>query len=273
LAERGVVEEDKWWNVRSYYTLNDNLVTLDGKEINKSYVPHIPLNSIKEVKLLQGDKPRRIELYTHHVTEFNRDTNFDYPAEYKEKVKAWMFFRAVNAATGQQLKGAEIIVVETGQKAETNNEGWCELKVPLGTTVKATYPGLEDESYEISQINGNNVQGWTFWMSKPDEHIHTNVDKEAEFYGNQEEWLAKNTQLPKATDGKGQSGRIGIWLVVNEDGSVSGVRLKQGVNKTLNEEALRLFRSMPRWKPAIKDGKPVKSLVLTGVSFKNVRES
>ena len=273
LAERGVVEEDKWWNVRGYYTLKDNLITLDGKEINKSDVPYIPLNSIKEVKLLQGEKPRRIELYTHHVTEFNRDTNFDYPAEYKEKVKAWMFFRAVNAATGQQLKGAEITVVETGQKAKTNNEGWCELKVPLGTTVKATYPGLEDESYEISQINGNNVQGRTFWMSKPGEHIYMTVDKEAEFSGDQEEWLAKNIQLSKATDGKGQSGRVGICLVVNEDGSVSGVRLKQGVNKTLNEEALRLFRSMPRWKPAIIDGKPVKSLVLTSVSFKNVRES
>ena len=273
LAERGVVEEDKWWNVRGYYTLKDNLITLDGKEINKSDVPYIPLNSIKEVKLLQGEKPRRIELYTHHVTEFNRDTNFDYPAEYKEKVKAWMFFRAVNAATGQQLKGAEITVVETGQKAKTNNEGWCELKVPLGTTVKATYPGLEDESYEISQINGNEVQGRTFWMSKPGEHIYMTVDKEAEFSGDQEEWLAKNIQLSKATDGKGQSGRVGICLVVNEDGSVSGVRLKQGVNKTLNEEALRLFRSMPRWKPAIIDGKPVKSLVLTSVSFKNVRES
>ena len=212
LAERGVVEEDKWWNVRGYYTLKDNLITLDGKEINKSDVPYIPLNSIKEVKLLQGEKPRRIELYTHHVTEFNRDTNFDYPAEYKEKVKAWMFFRAVNAATGQQLKGAEITVVETGQKAKTNNEGWCELKVPLGTTVKATYPGLEDESYEISQINGNNVQGRTFWMSKPGEHIYMTVDKEAEFSGDQEEWLAKNIQLSKATDGKGQSGRVGYML-------------------------------------------------------------
>jgi len=273
LAERGVVEEDKWWNVRSYYFLNENLITLDGKEINKSDVPYIPLNSIKEVKLLQGEKPRRIELYTHHVTEFNRDTNFDYPAEYKDKVKAWMFFRAEDAATGRQLKGAEITVVETGQKAKTNNEGWCELKVPLGTTVKATYPGLEDESYEISQINGNNVQGRTFWMSKPGEHIYMTADKKAEFSGDQEEWLAKNIQLSKATDGKGQSGRVGICLVVNEDGSVSGVRLKQGVNKTLNEEALRLFRSMPRWKPAIIDGKPVKSLVLTSVSFKNVRES
>ena len=273
LAERGVVKEDGWLNSRGYYPFYDNLVMLDGKEINNNYIPHVPLNSIKEVKLLQGERPRTIELYTHHVTEFNRDTDFDYPAAYKENVKAWIFFKAEDAATGRQLKGAEITVVETGQKAKTNNEGWCELKVPLGTTVKATYPGLEDESYEISQINGNEVQGRTFWMSKPGEHIYMTVDKKAEFSGDQEEWLAKNTQLPKDTDSKGLSGRVGICLVVNEDGSVSGVRLKQGVNKTLNEEALRLFRSMPNWKPAIIDGKPVKSLVLTGVSFKNVRES
>ena len=169
LAERGVVKEDGWLNSRGYYPFYDMLVMLDGKEINNNYIPHVPLNSIKEVKLLQGERQRTIELYTHHVTEFNRDTDFDYPAAYKENVKAWIFF--------------------------------------------------------------------------------------------------------KATDGKGQSGRVGICLVVNENGSISGVRLKQGVNKTLNEEALRLFRSMPHWKPAIKDGKPVKSLVLTGVSFKNVRES
>lgn len=100
-----------------------------------------------------------------------------------------------------------------------------------------------------------------------------NVDKKAEFAGDQKEWLAENTQLAKATDGKGISGRVGICLVVNEDGSVSGVRLKQGVNATLNEEALRLFRSMPRWKPAIKDGRPVKSLVLSSVSFDNIQDN
>jgi len=273
LAERGVVKEDKWLNVRSFCPLTEYLVTLDGKEIDKSYVPYVPLNSIKEMKLIQGERPRRIELYTHHVTEFNRDTNFDYPAEYKEKVKAWMFFKAVNAATGRQLKGAEITVVETGQKAKTNNEGWCELKVPLGTTVKASYPGLEDESCEITHINGNDVQGRAFFMSKPGEHIYFDVDKKAEFIGDKDEWLTKNTRLPKAANDERLTGNVGIWLVVNEDGSVSGVRLNYGVNKTLNEEALRLFRSMPRWKPALKDGKPVKSLVLTSVSFKNVRQS
>ena len=272
LAERGVVKKDGWLNTRGYYPFYDNLVMFDGKEINKNYIPHVPLNSIKEVKLLQGERPRRIELYTHHVTDFNRDTDFDYPAAYKEKVKAWMFFKAEDAATGRQLKGAEITVVETGQKAKTNEEGWCELKVPLGTTVKASYPGFGDETYEISHINGNEVQGRTFWMSKPGEHIYMNVDKKAEFNGDKDGWLAKNTQLPKATGGKGLSGRVGICLVVNEDGSVSGIRLKQGVNETLNEEALRLFRSMPRWKPAIKNGQPVKSLVLSSVSFDNIQD-
>ena len=270
LAERGVVKEDKWWNVRGYYPLNENLVTLDGKEINKSNLPYVPLSSIREVKLIQGETPRRIELYTHHVTEFNRDADYDYPAEYKEKVKAWLFFKAEDAATGRQLRGAEITVVETGQKARTNEEGWCELKVPLGTTVKASYPGLEDEVYEISHINGNEVQGWTFWMSKPGEHIYMNVDKKAEFNGDKDGWFAKNMQLPKATDGKGGSRRVIVCLVVNEDGSVSGVRLRQGVNKMLNDEALRVVRSMPHWKPAIKDGKPVKCLTIVGVPFKGV---
>ena len=270
LAERGVVKEDKWWNVRGYYPLNENLVTLDGKEINKSNLPYVPLSSIREVKLIQGETPRRIELYTHHVTEFNRDADYDYPAEYKEKVKVWMFFRAEDAATGRQLRGAEITVVETGQKARTNEEGWCELKVPLGTTVKASYPGLEDEVYEISHINGNEVQGWTFWLSKPNERIYGEVQKEPEFPGDKEQWLVKNIRLPKAANGERLSGRVIVCLVVNEDGSVSGVRLRHGVNKMLNDEALRVVRSMPHWKPAIKDGKPVKCLTIVGVPFKGV---
>jgi len=184
-----------------------------------------------------------------------------------------MFFRAEDAATGRQMRGVEVTIVETGQKAKTNEEGWCELKVPLGTTVKASYPGYESDTYQISHINGNEVQGWTFWMNKPGERIYRTVQKEAEFIGDKERWIAENTRLPKAAaDRKGVSGRVTVWLVVNEDGSVSGVRLKQGFNHWLNNEAIRLVSSMPRWKPALIDGKPVKSLTLTSVSFKNVQD-
>lgn len=273
LAERSMIKEDGNWNTLSLFSPTEYYISLDYKMISIDDIPNIPLSSIKEVKLIQGEGARQIELFTQHRTEFNRDVDYDYPADYKEKVKAWMFFRAEDAATGRQMRGVEVTVVETGQKAKTNEEGWCELKVPLGTTVKASYPGYESDTYQISHINGNEVQGWTFWMNKPGEHIYRTVQKEAEFIGDKERWITENTRLPKAAaDGKGVSGRVTVWLVVNEDGSVSGVRLKQGFNHWLNNEAIRLVSSMPRWKPALNDGKPVKSLTLTSVSFKNVQD-
>ena len=276
LAERGVVEEDGRWNVLTFLPTESYVIFIDCKEISKDDIPYIPLSSIKELKYLQGEMPRRIELYTTNVSGFSRENRQEWPDEFKEREKRWMFVRVQDAATGRQLTGATVSIEGTDLKIRTNAEGWCELKVPLGSTLKAEYQGMETKTRHIDSFNGNTVQGYTFSLYQPGTPIYyineLSKDQEPVFPGNQDQWLAKNTQLPKAADGKGQSGYVSVWLVVNEDGSVSGVRLKQGVNKTLNDEALRLFRSMPRWKPAMKDGRAVKCLVLTGVSFKNVQD-
>ena len=89
------------------------------------------------------------------------------------------------------------------------------------------------------------------------------------FPGDKEKWIAEHIQLPDAMKNKGALGRVIVSVVVNEDGSVSGARLRQGINKELNDEALRVVSSMPRWKPAQKDGKPVKYLTLVSVYFKS----
>ncbi|MBR1410001.1 MAG: carboxypeptidase-like regulatory domain-containing protein [Prevotella sp.] len=277
LAERGVVEEDGRWNVLTLLPTESYVTFLDGKEINKDDVPYIPLSSIKELKFTQGEMPRSIELYTSYVSGFSRENQQEWPDEFKEKQKHWAFVRVQDAATGRQLEGAAVSIEGTNQKILTNAEGWCELKVPLGSTLKVEYKGMEPQSRRIDVYNGSIIQGYTFSLYQPGEPIYyineLSKDQEPVFPGDQEQWLAKNTQLPKAADGEGISGHVGIWLVVNEDGSVSGVRLKQGVNKVLNDEALRLFRSMPRWRPAMKDGKAVKCLVLSSVSFKNVQDN
>jgi len=269
LAERGIVEEDGQWNVRTNLSTEDYIVMLDGKQIDKDDVPYIPLSSIKEIKSIQGDYPRRIELFTKNVSGFRRDQVAQWPKEYKDCVKSWMFFRVEDAATGQQLKGAEVSIEGTGQKVLTNREGWCELKVPLGSTVKVTYKGMAPQSMKIDHLNGSKVQGRTFWLSKPGEPIYF-VDKlskeqEPKFNGDKEQWLADHVQLPKTANG---GGRVSVFAVINEDGSVSGVRLMQGVRKEQNEEAIRVVSAMPRWQPATKEGRPVKCLTLIGVPFK-----
>ena len=271
LAERGVVQEDGNWNVYTPLPVDDCVFTLDGKNISKDDVPYVPLSSIKELKFIQGEQPRRIELYTNYVSGFQRDKVAQWPEEYKEKTKAWMFFRVEDAATGRQLKGAEVTIEGTDQKALTNDEGWCELKVPLGATVKVSYKGLESQTEEIKHLSGNQVQGRTFWLYKPGHPIYqTNQlsrEEEPVFPGDKEKWIAEHIQLSEAMKNKGALGRVIVWFVVNEDGSVSGARLRQGINKELNDEALRVVSSMPRWKPAKKDGKFVKYLTTTSVSF------
>ena len=271
LAERGVIVEDGNWNVYTPLPVDDCVFTLDGKNISKDDVPYVPLSSIKELKFIQGEQPRRIELYTNYVSGFQRDKVAQWPEEYKEKTKAWMFFRVEDAATGRQLKGAEVTIEGTDQKALTNDEGWCELKVPLGATVKVSYKGLESQTEEIKHLSGNQVQGRTFWLYKPGHPIYHDYqlsrEEEPVFLGDKEKWIAEHIQLSEAMKNKGALGRVIVWFVVNEDGSVSGARLRQGINKELNDEALRVVSSMPRWKPAKKDGKFVKYLTTTSVSF------
>ena len=271
LAERGIVEEDGNWNV--YTPVEDCVFMLDGKEISKDNVPYVPMSSIKELKFIQGEQPRRIELYTNYVSGFQRDKAAQWPEEYKEKTKAWMFFRVEDAATGRQLKGAEVTIEGTDQKALTNNEGWCEMKVPLGATVKASYKGLETQTLRIDHLNGNQVQGRSFLLYKPGHPIYQTYqlsrEQEPVFPGDKEKWIAEHIQLPDAMKGKGAMGRVTVWVVINEDGSVSGARLHQGINKELNDEALRVVSSMPRWKPANKKGKLVKCLTMVSVSFKS----
>lgn len=273
LAERGVVQEDGNWNVYTPLPVDDYVFTLDGKNISKDDVPYVPLSSIKELKFIQGEQPRRIELYTNYVSGFQRDKVAQWPEEYKEKTKAWMFFRVEDAATGRQLKGAEVTIEGTDQKALTNDEGWCELKVPLGATVKVSYKGLESQTEEIKHLSGNQVQGRTFWLYKPGHPIYHDYQlsqkEEPVFPGDKEKWIAEHIQLPDAMKNKGALGRVIVWFVVNEDGSVSGARLRQGINKELNDEALRVVSSMPRWKPANKKGKLVKCLTMVSVSFKS----
>lgn len=64
LVERSIIKEGGFMNNRGRHYINEDIVTLDGQIVNSHYHPYVPLSSIKEVKLIQGEKPRRIELYT-----------------------------------------------------------------------------------------------------------------------------------------------------------------------------------------------------------------
>lgn len=82
------------------------------------------------------------------------------------------------------------------------------------------------------------------------------------------EYINENRHYPSEAYERGIQGRVTCWFIVNPDGSVSNVNLLRSVNELLNEEALRIFSSMPAWIPGRIDGIPVPVRVVRSVRFR-----
>lgn len=82
------------------------------------------------------------------------------------------------------------------------------------------------------------------------------------------EYLSGNITYPEDAKEKGISGRVFIQFVIEKDGSVSNVKVMKGIGGGCDEEAVRVVKSMPKWKPGKQKGKPVRVNYILPVSFK-----
>ena len=81
-------------------------------------------------------------------------------------------------------------------------------------------------------------------------------------------YIYQNIHYPPEALKQRIKGRVTCSFIVNEDGSLSDITLVQGVYTLLDEEVMRVIRSMPLWNPALKDGKPVKVKYIMPVVFR-----
>ena len=86
---------------------------------------------------------------------------------------------------------------------------------------------------------------------------HEGVDQSPEFPGGSEalrKYMKDNMRHPLVDT---RSGNVIIQFTVDEEGRVVNPKLLRGLDEEFDAEAIRLVEAMPRWKPGMKDGKPV----------------
>jgi len=107
---------------------------------------------------------------------------------------------------------------------------------------------------------------------KPEnDSIYQIVDEMPQYPGGEKammEYVAKNVKYPQEAKDKEIQGRVFVSFVVEKDGSVSTVKVLRGIGGGCDEEAVRVVSSMPKWKPGIKDGKPVRVSYMMPLNFK-----
>lgn len=81
-------------------------------------------------------------------------------------------------------------------------------------------------------------------------------------------YLASNIKYPVVAQENGVQGRVTVSFVVERDGSISDVRVARSVDPSLDREAQRVVKSMPRWKPGKQNGSAVRVKYTVPVVFR-----
>ena len=97
------------------------------------------------------------------------------------------------------------------------------------------------------------------------------VEQMPDFPGGQAalmQYLAKNIKYPTIAQENGTQGRVIVQFVVNRDGSIVDAKVVRSVDPYLDKEALRVINTMPKWKPGMQRGKPVRVKFTVPVMFR-----
>ena len=80
-------------------------------------------------------------------------------------------------------------------------------------------------------------------------------------------FLSKNVKYPSIAQENGIKGKVFVTFVVDENGDIYNVALARGVDASLDREAIRVVKSMPRWKPGKQGNKAVKVRYTVPINF------
>lgn len=81
-------------------------------------------------------------------------------------------------------------------------------------------------------------------------------------------YLRDNIKYPTVAAENGVQGRVVVGFVVERDGSITDVNILRGVDPSLDREAMRVVKSMPRWNPGKQNGSAVRVKYQVPVSFR-----
>lgn len=81
-------------------------------------------------------------------------------------------------------------------------------------------------------------------------------------------YLAESIRYPVDAQESGIQGRVICQFVIDENGQVNDVKVVRGVDASLDAEAIRVIKAMPKWTPAIHRGKNVSVQYTLPINFR-----
>ena len=143
------------------------------------------------------------------------------------------------------------------------------------STVEAVNPATDETLSKGSEFVANNekesAENYVQQLPDGDDKVYQKCENAPAFPGGTHamyKYLADNIKYPAEAKVAGKQGRVMVQFVVRKDGSISDVSVaKSAGNTLLDNEAVRVVSSMPKWNPGTQGGKPVNVQYTIPVQF------
>ena len=155
---------------------------------------------------------------------------------------------------------------------------WMMLKalfiIPVATLAVSVFANTSDMSNMANAVNTttNTLSTTNMQTQQTATKVFTVVEEMPEFKGGNKammEFLMMNMKYPQTAVKAKQQGRAVVGFVVRKDGTVSDVHITKSAGyAVLDEEAMRVVKSMPAWEPGKQKGKPVNVKYNVPITFR-----
>lgn len=101
--------------------------------------------------------------------------------------------------------------------------------------------------------------------------IHKEVEQKPEFVGGESQmlkFLYTTIKYPASARENGVEGTVYVRFIVEQDGNLNHITVVRDPGAGLGDEALRVIKTMPAWKPGMIGGKPVRTSFFLPVKYK-----
>jgi TonB family protein len=254
--------------------INDNSVAEELTENNYND-PNVDLSKAYVISPALVDEVKAIQ-------ESKRDTNdvfdaVDQQAEYQGGMNAFVNFMQEN-----------IKYPAPAQRANVSGKVYTQFIVNTDGTIsdvtilKSVGFGCDEEAMRVIKLakwtpgkqSGQVVRSRftvpiNFQLAKSSE-VFNAVDQQGEYPGGMvafAKYLQENLKYPAAAQRANKSGKVYVQFIINTDGTASDFNVLKSVGFGLDEEALRVISSVPKWTPAIQSGRVVRSRFTIPINF------
>ena len=221
------------------------------------FLPDIIENMILSKKTVAQDE-------AFAQTEFNTTQEQKKPEQQQEE----MVIPQETRELAKSIMVTEAKIVDSEEIREQNlaqaNDALKDLDAVIAT--KTVENGVTDGS----GFNPDDYKQVVETTTPEEETVYTWVQVKPSFPGGEEarlKWLKENLEYPQQAVADEIQGLVQVGFVVEKDGSITNVKVVQSAHSTLDREAVRLVKAMPKWIPGKQNGNTVRAYFTQPIRF------